>query len=97
MNPHHLWAKLVPLSTNKELVNCNMKEVKVEGKWKIYQKPTGDTWIVNLSELFIKIGSNWLETNHEKQLFGGKMIAFSQAKKLRKISFDYVFCFTDLQ
>jgi len=97
-NPQNLWAKLVPFH-GKEPVKCPVgsNEVKIEDKGRVFRKPTRETWIINLSSLYLKVGESWLETNQEKRLFGGEEISFCQNKEERMTGFDYIFCFMDFQ
>ncbi len=97
MSTQNLWAKLAPLNPDKELVNINTEEVKIENNFRISQRSTGETWITNLSPLYLKVGESWLGTNQEKQLFGGEMLAFCQDKQEKSLNYDYVFCLMGLQ
>jgi len=46
---------------------------------------------------YIKIDSSWLETNQEKQLFGGEKLAFCLENKEKNTPFDYVLCLVNFQ
>jgi len=51
-----IWAKLVPLNPDKRHINCYIK-YEAKNQWRIYQKSSDDTWIINLSESSYRITS----------------------------------------
>jgi len=91
--PNKPWARLVAMNPDKE--DIHLSEEPYEGQpnteWKVYQKPTGDAWIINLSPSPIKINDDWLENNREKEIFSEQRIAFNRDKDSPDERFDYVF------
>ncbi len=97
---NNLWAKLVSLYPNQENIDLlpnadQANQHQVDGEWKIYQNPTGETKIVCLSSSCLKVDNEWLGMNQEMKLLGGEMIAFSEQKNKIDDCFDYVFCLSN--
>jgi len=98
--PPSVWGKLIPFHPNNKTIDCLSNlfhEFKVDYQWTISHKPSGETWIRNESISYLKVDDTWLEFYDKKQLFGGEKLAFSRKKKEKETTYDYVFCFTNIQ
>ena len=59
--------------------------------WRISQSPSGEMFIKNISASYLQVNDIILETNQEKELFGGERLSFDQDKTQTDQNFDYVF------
>jgi len=92
-----IWAKLIAMDPHKEDISIEsqqneVNEYKPNIGWRIYQKSTGETCIINYSAPSIKIGDVWLEVDQEKEISGGERVSFNQSKESKDQAFNYVFC-----
>jgi len=90
-----LWARLVAINPSNQniVLSTDKHEDLLDGKLTISQNEDGDAFLKNLSASCIHIDDSLLETNQEKQLFGGERICLKQDNDTTDPKLDYVFCF----